>query len=91
MLKRIEKNQKLYYYRDGVKIAITKDNIPSFITGDISGIRGDVSSIFGNVLGIFGNVSSISGDVSKARAEYFNKLKVKDNYRRLDIKDLVSE
>ena len=67
MLKRIEQNQQnktLYYVKSGVRIEITKDNIPSFIKGHVSKIRGNVSNISGDVSDISGDVSDISGDVS---------------------------
>ena len=57
MLKRIN---NLYYFKDNKRIMVTKDNVPEFISGDVSNIQG--------------NVSSIRGNVSNARKEYFKKL-----------------
>ena len=67
MKKALTKNKELYYYKDEEKIIVTQDNIPEWITGDLSEISGNLDWISGDVSGIRGNVSGISGNVTGIR------------------------
>ena len=89
MLKRVLKKE-LYYYKDGIKIIITQDKMPCFITCCIlSRIWGDASGLIGDVSNLRGVASVKWGDVSKARKEYFAILNIVDDNRILDISLLV--
>jgi hypothetical protein len=80
MLKRL--NAELYYFKDNVKVIITKDNVSDFIEGYVSNIYGDVSNISGYVSGIIGNVT-------QSRKEYFAKLNIEDDNSIVYIDKLV--
>ena len=76
----------VYHYVDGKRVA----GLPSWLSGNVTGLSGNVTGLRGNVTELSGNVTGLRGDVTELSGNVDEcEITGKERKKGIDIKSLV--